>query len=551
MTKYIFISGGVISGLGKGITTASLALLLKSAGFKVAPIKADPYLNIDAGTMNPIVHGETFVTDDGMETDQDLGHYERFLNESLTKLNYMTLGQVCQTVINRERNLEYGGVCVEVAVHIPQEIIKRLRLLARKTEADIVLCEIGGTAGEFQNTMFLEASRQLKLQEPENVLNIHIAYLPTPPSLGELKSKPVQTSVHLLNEVGVQPDIIIGRAEKEIDSVRKQKIATFCNIKVEDIFSNPDVFSVYFIPEILKKQNILLTIFKKLNIKPKQKDLIEWKKFTNKIKSAKSKINIAIVGKYFRSGEFSLEDSYVCVLESLKHACWWNGNIPNITWIDSLDLEKKGEKILQGFNGIIVPQGWGSRGIEGKILAAKFARENKIPYLGLCFGMQMAVIEFARNVCGLKDATTGETGIKTKNEVIHIMPDQAQYLKKHQYGGTIRLGAWPCKLIKGSKTAQCYEKYSQSPYNLIPIPYPLIYERHRHRYEFNNKYREMMEKKGLVISGVSPDGKLVEAVELTDHPFFIGTQFHPELKSRPLSPHPLFIEFIKACQKSV
>ncbi len=529
--------------MGKGITSSSIALLLKSAGYKVAPIKADPYLNLDAGTMNPVVHGETFVTDDGTETDQDLGHYERFLNESLTKLNYMTLGQVFQTVIQRERNLEYKGSCVEAAVHLPEEIIRRLKNLAKATSADFVILEIGGTAGEFQNAIFHEAARQLKLQMPKDILNIHVAYLPMPPSLGELKSKPVQTSVHLLNEVGVQPDIIIGRAEKEIDDIRKEKISIFCNVRKEDVFSNPDVSSVYFIPELFKQQKLTESILSKLNLKQKNKDLKEWKKFTSKINEAKNEVKIAIVGKYFRSGEFSLEDSYVCVLEAIKQASWWNKRKPVITWIDSLDVEKKGGEVLRGYDGVIVPQGWGSRGLEGKIMTAKFCRENKIPYLGLCFGMQMAVIEFARNVCGLKDAHTGEAGINTKNEVIHIMSNQVEYLEKHQYGGTIRLGAWPCKLLKGTKIAEIYSKHKALPANNI------VSERHRHRYEFNNKYREEMEKKGLIISGVSPDGELVEAIELSDHPFFIGTQFHPEFKSRPLSPHPIFMEFIRASSK--
>lgn len=549
MVKFIFISGGVISGLGKGITTASISLLLKSIGLKVSPIKADPYLNVDAGTMNPVIHGETFVTEDGMECDQDLGHYERFLNENLSKHNYMTAGQVYLSVIQRERRLDYDGICVETVPHVPEEILKRLKVLGRKTQAEVVLLEIGGTVGEYQNMMFLEAARELKLERPKDVLNIHVAYLPLPPSLGELKSKPVQTSVHLLHSAGIQPDMIIGRAQKPIDLTRKKKISVFCNVALEDVFSNPDLESVYDVPLVLEKQGLTGRIIEKLGLKKKSHDLKDWKKFVEKIKSARKKVKIGIVGKYFRSGDFSLEDSYVCVIEAIKHGAWWNGLRPEITWLDSLDIEKKGVSILRAFDGLIVPQGWGSRGIEGKIQTAGFARKNKVPYLGLCFGMQLAMVEFGRSVCGLKKASTQEADPRTPHPVIHIMPDQEKYLKKRQYGGTIRLGAWPCRLVKGTKLAEIYEKHADSDYSLYSDPYSLIYERHRHRYEFNQKYKKMFEGKGAVFSGVSPDGKLVEAVEIHDHPFFIGTQFHPEFKSRPLSPHPIFLEFIRACLK--
>lgn len=550
-TKYIFISGGVISGLGKGITTASVAFLLKSRGFSVAPIKCDPYLNIDAGTMNPVIHGETFVTEDGLETDQDLGHYERFLNEDLTRLNYMTSGQVYLSVIQRERNLEYQGKCVETIPHIPEEIIKRLKKLEKKSKADFILVEIGGTVGEYQNMMFLEAARELKYKSPEDVINIHVTYLPLPPSLGELKSKPVQMSVMLLNERGVSPDIIIGRAEKEIDALRKEKIATFCNVRQKDVISNPDVESIYEVPLILDSQGIIERIFEKLkiqikNLRSEAMDLSNWRKLVQKIKKAKKRIKIGIVGKYFRSGDFSLEDSYICVIEAIKQACFWHGFKPEIIWIDSLDVEKKGVNILKNFNGLVVPQGWGNRGVEGKIQTAGFARVNKIPYLGLCFGMQLACVEFARSVCGLKNANTQEANSKTPHPVIHIMPDQEKYLLKHQYGGTMRLGAWPCKLKKGTRI---YEIYKNSPNPRIKN-LDIIYERHRHRYEFNNRYRKIFEENGMIISGTSPDGKLVESIELRNHPFFIGTQFHPEFKSRALSPHPLFLAFIDACARN-
>jgi len=545
-TKFIFVSGGVISGLGKGIVTASIAVLLKSAGYKVAPIKADPYLNLDAGTMNPVIHGETFVTEDGMETDQDLGHYERFIDKDLTRLNYMTAGQIYLSVLERERRLEYAGICVETIPHIPAEIIKRLKLLAEKSKADFVIMEVGGTVGEYQNAMFLEAAREMLLKMPHDVLNIHVAYLPLPPSLGELKSKPVQTSVQLRNMAGVKPDIIIGRAEKELDETRKEKIATFCSIAIEDIYSDPDLPSIYQVPEHLEAQGLTERILEKLAMRRKKSDLSRWHIFNQKILSARKKINIAIVGKYFRSGEFSLEDSYVCVIEAVKQACWWNGVVPNISWIDSLDVEKKGEQaVLSGYDGLIVPQGWGSRGIEGKIATAGFARKNKIPYLGLCFGMQHACIEFGRNVCKLARANTEEVDPNTPHPVIHIMPHQKEYLAKKQYGGTIRLGAWPCVLTKGTVVYEAYHKWTKLGVNTL-YTLPQVYERHRHRYEFNNKYKQLFEKNGMIFSGMSPDGLLVEAIELKNHPFFVGTQYHPELKARPLNPHPLFLEFISA-----
>lgn len=545
-TKFIFVSGGVISGLGKGIVTASLAVLLKSAGYKVAPIKADPYLNLDAGTMNPIIHGETFVTEDGMETDQDLGHYERFIDRNLTRLNYMTAGQVYLSVLERERRLEYDGVCVETIPHIPQEIIKRLKKLAEKSKADFVIMEVGGTVGEYQNAMFLEASREMILKFPKDVLNVLVAYLPLPPSLGELKSKPVQTSVQLMNMAGVKPDIILGRAEKEIDDTRKEKIATFCSIAKEDIYSDPDLPSIYQVPEYLESQGLTERILEKLGMRRKKADLSKWHIFNQKILSARKKVNIGIVGKYFRSGDFSLEDSYVCVIEAVKQACWWNGVVPSITWIDSLDVEKKGEAVvLSGYDGLIVPQGWGSRGVEGKIATAGFARKNKVPYLGLCFGMQMAAIEFGRSVCKLTRANTDEVDPNTPHPIIHIMPHQKKYLAKKKYGGTMRLGAWPCVLLKGSVISEAYNKWNKLGINTL-YSLPKVDERHRHRYEFNLKYKKIFERNGMVFSGMSPDGLLVEAMELTDHPFFVGTQYHPELKARPLNPHPLFLEFISA-----
>lgn len=536
--KFIFVSGGVISGLGKGITTASIGLLLKSAGIKVTPIKCDMYLNIDAGTMNPLEHGEIFVTDDGTEADQDLGHYERFLDENLNKENYITAGQIYQKVLEKERALEYQGKCIEAYIHIPEEIIKRFEKLARKTE--VVVVEFGGTVGEYQNIMFFEAARRMKIKYPQGVVFVHVGYLPIPSFLGEMKTKPIQQSIHDLNALGIQPEIIVCRAEKEIDQRRKEKIALAAAVDLKDIFSSPDLFTVYQSPLVLNEQRLTERILLKFGLKAKEKNLIEWRNLITKVKHASQIVKIAIVGKYYTSGGFSLGDSYISVIETIKHGCWANGVKPEIIWFDSEKLEtlntQKLTEALKGMDGIIVPQGWGSRGVEGKIKAIQYARENKIPFLGLCFGMQMAVIEFGRNVVGLKKANSVEVNPKTPYPVIHIMPEQEKYLAKHQYGGTIRLGAWPCKILPKSRLSQVYGR-------------AFISERHRHRYEFNNKYRKRFEKAGMIISGSSPDGKLVEAVEITNHPFFIGTQFHPEYKSRPLFPHPLFVNFIKAAKE--
>jgi len=544
--KFIFVSGGVISGLGKGITTASVALLLKSRGFKVAPIKCDAYVNIDAGTIRPQEHGEVFVCDDGIECDQDLGNYERFLEEKLSRANYVTTGQIYQEVIRKERAFEYEGEDVEVVPHVPEEMIRRFKEAGKKVKADFVIIEIGGTVGEYQNILFIEANRIMKVRDKEKVIHIHVGYLPTPPSIGEMKSKPVQNSVRILNETGIQPDFIIGRAEKNLDKWRKDRLALFCNVPEEDIISNPDVESIYEIPLLLEEQELVEKILRKLNLRPKnKKNLKDWKKLVKRIKKienpAGKKITIGMISKYQKVGEFELNDTYVSVVEAIKHAAWENGVKPKIVWFDSEKLESLNtselKETLGQVDGMIVPQGWGSRGVEGKIKAIQYARENKIPYLGLCFGMQMAVIEFGRNVLGLKRANSAEVNPKTPYPVIHIMPDQKKYLERQQYGGTIRLGAWKCRLLTGTKIA---EVYGQSG---------IVSERHRHRYEFNNRYRQRYKKAGMKITGVSPDGKLVEAIEISDHPFFIGTQFHPEYQSSPLKPHPLFLGLIKAINK--
>jgi CTP synthase len=564
--KFIVVSGGVLSGLGKGVTTASMGLLLKSRGISVTAIKCDMYLNIDAGTMNPVEHGEVFVTHDGIETDQDLGHYERFLEETLTEANYITNGKIYKVILDKERKLEYGGICVQPYYHIPPEIIRRWYEAGREHKADVVLVELGGTVGEYEGLLFFESVRRLKLKKPQDVILVHVGYLPTPPSIGELKSKPIQQSVSTLNSLGLQPDIIVCRAEKSTDKKRKEKIALASGLSISEIISNPDVNSIYEVPLVLDKQSITTKIIQKLNLKSGKRDVSDWLNMVRDYKKAKKKIKIAIIGKYQKTGDYTLSDSYVCVVEVLKHAGWKFGMTPELVWVDSEKLENfagKGlEKMFFGIDGIIVPQGWGPRGTEGKILAAKYARGNKIPYLGLCFGMQMAAIEFGRNVCGLEKANSEEVNPKTPHPVIHIMPEQKKYLEKNQYGGTIRLGAWPCKIKKGTRLKKAYEKYgngiSSAWYQINPKvkskikpqKASLIFERHRHRYEFNNKYKEMFEKNGFVFSGTSPDGKLVEAIELIDHPFFVGTQFHPEYLSRPLSPHPIFLSFVEAIIKN-
>lgn len=543
--KYIFLTGGVISGIGKGIATASISLLLKSAGFKVVPLKMDPYLNVDAGTMNPIIHGEVFVLDDGTETDQDLGHYERFLGESLNKTSIATQGSLYLSVIQRERNLEYGGECVDVVTHVTEEILKRIEQAGRAHGVEIILIEIGGTTGEYQNVLFLEANRLLKLKKPGDIVHIHITYLPIPPSIGEMKSKPAQMSVRSLNAVGIQPDIILARAETVLDQARIRKLAISTGLEEEDIISAPDVNNIYKIPLNFEKGNLTERILMKLKLKRKKKDLRQWRVFVEKSEKVKTPVKIGIVGKYFTTGDFILADSYISVIEAIKHACFSLKLKPEIAWIDASKFnEGKNVEELKNYQGIIVPGGFGSRDVEGKIAAIKYCRENKIPYLGLCYGMQLACVEYARNILQLKNANTAEIDPDTKYPVIHIMPDQEKKLLNKDYGGTMRLGAWPCRLKKGTLSYSLYNEFSGTGHSISKIS-----ERHRHRYEFNNKFLQEFLAKGLKVTGTSPDGKLAEIIELPDHPFFIGTQFHPELKSRPLSPHPLFLGLIKVASK--
>lgn len=539
--KYIFVVGGVMSGVGKGVTTASIGQILQARGYRVSAIKMDPYINVDAGTMNPIEHGEVFVTEDGDETDQDIGNYERFLNTNIYRESYMTTGRVYQSVINRERNLGYKGKCVQVVPHIPQEIRNRIDLAVQKTGAEIMIIEIGGTVGEYENLLFLEAARVMKLYHPKDVLFVMVSYLPIPNKIGEMKTKPTQHAVRSLQGAGIQPDLLIARSEVPIDMARREKLSINCNVPVEAVISAPDVDSIYDIPLNFEKDYLSERILEKFELSPRHKsNNIAWKKMVKASKIETPVVTVGIVGKYFASGDFSLGDSYISVIEAIKHAAAYNHCRVVIKWLGAEEVEKQGTKVLKGLDGVIVPQGWGGRGSEGKIKTIKYCRENKIPYFGLCYGMQMAVVEFARHVAGLEDANSAEVDPKTKNPVIHIMPDQAKLIKEKGYGGTIRLGGWPCRLVSGSSLQKFYANFTNKH---------IVSERHRHRYEFNNEYRPLFEKLGLIFSGTSPDNSIVEAIELKDHPFYVGVQFHPEYISRPLAPHPLFVGFIKACKK--
>lgn len=538
-TKYIFVSGGVISGIGKGITTSSIAAILQAKGFKISPMKIDMYLNVDAGTIRPQEHGEVFVTDDGIETDQDLGNYERFLGVSLTRANYLTTGQVYQEVIRKERAFEYDGEDVEAIPHVSDEIIMRIEEAGKSLEADIVIVELGGTVGEYQNGLFFEASRIMRLRNPNDVIQIHVAYLPVPGYLGEMKSKPVQQSVRTLNSMGIQPDIVIGRSEQAMDKRRKERLALFTNVQMEDVLSNPDVETIYEVPLILEDQNIGNRILEKLGLKENKKELVDLKKLVTNIKSFQDEIKIGVVGKYFATGDFQLEDVYISVIEALKHAAWYNHLKPRLFWFDSIVFEEDPASLanLNDMDGIVVPGGFGERGVEGLINTIEFARESKIPYLGLCYGLQLAVVEFARHQLGIKGANTQEINKDDPDSVIHIMPDQEKKMLVKDYGASMRLGAWDAVVKKGTKAYQAYGTDK-------------ISERHRHRFEVNNLYRERLEEAGFIVSATSPDGHLVEIMELKDHPFFVGSQFHPEFKSRPLKPQPLFRDFMAAAKKS-
>lgn len=533
-----------MSGVGKGVVTSSIGLLLQQKGYSVNLVKVDPYLNVDAGTMNPTEHGETFVLKSGLETDQDMGNYERFLGRDLTNEDYMTSGMVYQSVIARERALEYGGKCVEAIPHVRDEILHRIEAAAAQNGSRMSVIEIGGTIGDFQNALFIEAARVLKMNHPDDVLFVMVSYLPTPGTLGEMKTKPTQTAVRDLNSYGVQPDFIFARSKEPMDEKRKEKLAIWCNVRRDRIISAPDIRSIYEAPLNFEKDKLSEALLDALKLPEKRTaSLAAWKKFANAVSDTKApEVSIAIVGKYFDTGDFVLSDAYLSVIEAIKFSTAKLGLRPKITWVNSKHLEKPGAKpaaLLAGYDGIIVPGGFGESGIEGKIKAIQFAREHKIPYFGLCYGMQLMVIEYARNVLGLADANTTEIKKNAKDPVVDVMLEQKKHLASNKYGGTMRLGAYPAYLKKGTLARAAYKK-------------ELVEERHRHRYEINPEYVKRIEDAGLVFSGTSPDGVLMEIAELprTVHPFMLGTQFHPELQARPLDPHPLFTEFIRTAAQN-
>lgn len=547
--KYIFVSGGLISGIGKGTTAASIALLLKSAGYKVTPIKFENYLNLDAGTINPIEHGDPFLCEDGTEADMDIGSYEKYLHEDMGKSNFVTMGRIYQTVIERERRFEYNGEDVEAIPHITDEIIQRIKGAAKEKKADIVIIELGGTAGEYQNIFYYEASRIMTLQNPGDILHIHVSYVPTPAHLGEPKTKPTQLSVRTLNSMGIQPDFIVARSEKFLDQRRRDRFALFCNMREGDIISNPDMTSAYEIPLVLQEQALDTKILKKLGLPVKKSNMNPWKQLVERINAKKEKtVEIAIIGKYFGTGDYQLRDSYAALFDAIDHAAWKVGINVKTRWVSAEKVDKEGaEKIIGRPDGIIVPIGWGERGAEGMIKAATYAREQKIPYLGLCYGMQLAVVAFARSVMGWKDADTAENNTKTKHDVIHLIPSQKALMERRAYGGTMRLGKWDAIVKKGTQAFAFYQKYGGP----IDEKTGKTSERHRHRYEFNNTFTKNFEKAGLTIAARSVVENLVEIIELPKetHPFYMGTQGHPEYKSRPLTPHPLFVAFMEAMKQ--
>lgn len=530
-TKYIFVTGGVVSSLGKGITAASLGRLLKNRGLKVSIQKFDPYLNVDPGTMSPYQHGEVFVTDDGAETDLDLGHYERFIDENLSKNSNVTTGKVYWSVISKERKGEYLGGTVQVIPHITNEIKARVYRVAKERDVDVVITEIGGTVGDIESQPFLEAIRQIKYEVGrENVCFIHVTLVPYLGKAGELKTKPTQHSVKELRSIGIQPDIIVCRSEKPLSDDLKSKIGLFCNIDGRSVIQNLDAENLYEVPLMLHEEGLDTLVCEKMELNCSHIDNTEWISMVNKLKNLSKKTTIALVGKYVE-----LHDAYISVVEALNHGGLSNDSNVEIKWINAMDVnEANVSELLKDADGILVPGGFGDRGVEGKIEAIKYARENKVPFLGICLGMQCAVIEYSRNVIGYKEANSSEINPETKYPVIDLMPEQKDI---DEMGGTMRLGLYPCKLSKGSKAEEAYGD-------------ELVYERHRHRYEYNNEFRKPLTDAGLIITGTSPDGRLVEIVELKDHPWFVAAQFHPELKSRPNRPHPLFREFVKAAQQN-
>ena len=527
MTKYIFVTGGVVSGLGKGITAASLGRLLKARGLKVAAQKLDPYINVDPGTMSPYQHGEVYVTEDGAETDLDLGHYERFIDEDLNKYSNLTTGKVYWNVLNKERRGEYLGSTVQVIPHITNEIKDFVYRVGKKSGADVVITEIGGTIGDIESQPFLEAVRQISLEVGrENSLFIHVTLVPFLRGSDEHKSKPTQHSVKELQGMGINPNLIVLRCDEPLEDSIFKKISLFCNVKPDCVIENRTIPCLYEAPLMLEASGFSSVVCRELGIEAPEPDLAEWREMVARIKNAEKKVTIGLVGKYVQ-----LHDAYLSVAEALRHAGYALGAQVSIRWIDSEGLRPENyEHELAGLSGILVPGGFGSRGIEGMILAARYARENRVPYLGICLGMQIAVIEFARHVAGLADANSGEFDEQCAHRVIDFMPGQSDDIDK---GGTLRLGAYPCEILAGTTMERCYGTCR-------------ITERHRHRYEFNNEYRDLLSGCGLTLSGQSPDGRLVETIELTDRDFFVGVQYHPEFKSRPNKPHPLFLGLVEA-----
>ncbi len=524
--KFVFVTGGVVSSLGKGIAAASLGLLLKSRGLRVTIMKCDPYINVDPGTMNPFQHGEVYVTEDGAEADLDLGHYERFLNDNMTRQSNTTTGQIYFEVISRERRGDYLGATVQVIPHITDEIKRRIRNVADTGKWDIVIVEVGGTAGDIEGLPFLEAIRELRMEVGHrNAVNIHVTLVPYIKSAGEVKTKPTQHSVKTLLEIGLQPDVLICRSEKPLAPELREKIALFCNVAPEAVVEGADVGSIYEVPGVFQKERLAEIVLEKLNLKTPKPDLRQWNRFVHKVVNPPRRIRIAVCGKYT-----ALKDAYKSISEAFVHAGAENDVAIDLDWIKAEDIEKHGaEKYLGNAKGLLVPWGFGSRGIEGKIAAIKYVREQKIPFFGICLGLQCAVIEFARNVCKMKDANSTEFR-QTRHNVIDMMLDQKAV---KNLGGTMRLGSYPCSLVKGTKAYQAYRK-------------EFITERHRHRFEVNNKFRKKLADNGMVFSGIYPNSDLVEIVELPDHPWFVAGQFHPELKSRPVAAHPLFREFVRA-----
>ncbi len=536
MTRYIFITGGVISGLGKGIVTASIGRILQAKGFKVTAIKIDPYLNYDAGTLRPTEHGEVWVTEDGGEIDQDLGHYERFMDITLTKDHNITSGKIYFNVIGKERRGEYLGQTVQPIPHVTDEIKGWIKKVADRSKVDFLLVEIGGVVGDYENILFLEAARQLKIENPGRVLFVHVAYLPVPRTIGEMKTKPVQHSVKRLREIGIQPDFIIARSEYELDDVRRKKIALYCNVEEENIISDPDLELVYELPIIFDKEGLGDKILEKFGLSPRPTYLKRWRGFVDALKNSTDMISIAIVGKYFATGKYSLPDAYVSVIEAIRHACAHFKVKPDLHYINAEEFEKDPRLVrsLSMFDGIIVPGGFGSKGVEGKILAIKYARENRIPFLGLCYGFQLSVVEYARNVCGLKGANTTEIELDTPHPVVDLLPEQKKIIEESRFGGSMRLGGHKVLIKEGTLAYELYEK-------------TVILERFRHRYEINPEYVPILEEKGFIFSGESEDGiKQLGELPREAHPYFIGSQFHPEFTSRPLKPNPLFRGLVEA-----